>query len=160
MEADLSRYHQCDYRDRWRTDEHGRPRLTLRQIWVRVRHLPVDSAVMQTDPDWTAWRLEHHLLDEVRMMVQASIPTKDAGPKIKPHPDRPVSDRAAKRMSDPERVRRMNAALKRHAERERKRAAGLLPKGRGTRHRRADSSRTSATPPSASSPHSEGSTPH
>lgn len=56
MEADLSRYYGIDYRDRWRQDEIGRPRLTLRMIAVRVRHLPPDSAVVVAingEPGWT-----------------------------------------------------------------------------------------------------------
>lgn len=49
MEADLSRYHHLDLRDYWRGA------LTLRQIAVRVRHLPADSAVRFAlkAPDWS-----------------------------------------------------------------------------------------------------------
>jgi hypothetical protein len=49
VEADLSRYHHIDLRDYWRHT------LTLRQIAVRVRHLPADSAVrfVLKAPDWS-----------------------------------------------------------------------------------------------------------
>lgn len=122
MEADLSQYHQTDYTDRWRTDEHDRPRLTLRKIAVLVRHLPVDSAVVRTYEGWTAWRIEHALLDDIRMTVQASIPAKKA-PKIQTHPDRP---KAMKPPPTPAQVRARNAAKKRAAERRRKIAAGEI----------------------------------
>lgn len=45
VESDLNRFWQLDYRDRWRFDEHGRRRLTLRQIHTRISHLPADSAL-------------------------------------------------------------------------------------------------------------------
>ena len=44
VEADLSRYHHIDYRDRGRFGPDGRRLLTLRMILVRVRHLPPESA--------------------------------------------------------------------------------------------------------------------
>lgn len=57
MEADLQRFYGVDYRDRWRPDEHGRPRLTLRRLHVLVAHLPPDSAtaavVGDGEPGWS-----------------------------------------------------------------------------------------------------------
>ena len=44
MESDLSRYHNIDYRDRWRFEPDGMRRLTLRMIAVRIRDLPDDAA--------------------------------------------------------------------------------------------------------------------
>lgn len=38
MEADLQRYYQIDYRDRWRGD------LTLRRLMVLITHLPAESS--------------------------------------------------------------------------------------------------------------------
>lgn len=38
VEADLQRYYQIDYRDRWRAD------LTLRRLHVLVTHLPPESS--------------------------------------------------------------------------------------------------------------------
>ena len=45
VESDLNRFWQLDYRDRWRFDDDGRRKLTLRQIYARVSHLPADSAL-------------------------------------------------------------------------------------------------------------------
>lgn len=51
VEADLRRFYRVDYRDRWRAG------LTLRQIWVMLRRLPHDAALLvdaQTgDLPWT-----------------------------------------------------------------------------------------------------------
>jgi hypothetical protein len=58
VEADLSRYHQLDLRDLWRG------RLTLRQVFVRVRHLPPDSAV-STATGSEGWTLTDYLLADV-----------------------------------------------------------------------------------------------
>ena len=45
VESDLHRFWGIDYRDRWRFDDTGARRLTLRQISVRLNHLPADSAL-------------------------------------------------------------------------------------------------------------------
>lgn len=45
VESDLNRFWGLDYRDRWRFDDRGRRKLTLRQIYARVSHLPADSAL-------------------------------------------------------------------------------------------------------------------
>jgi hypothetical protein len=44
VESDLDRFWGIDYRDRWRFDG-DRRRLTLRQIFARISHLPSDSAL-------------------------------------------------------------------------------------------------------------------
>lgn len=64
MESDLSRYHGIDYRDRWRFDENGCRRLTIRMIGVRIVHgMPADSALNTKlrggEPHWT---LTDHLI--------------------------------------------------------------------------------------------------
>src|SRR5690606_27068527 len=68
VEADLQRFYGIDDRDRWRPDEHGRPRLTLRRLWVLISHLPPESTLAHIEraghPEWT---LEAHLLDTIRM---------------------------------------------------------------------------------------------
>ncbi|MBF6289320.1 hypothetical protein [Nocardia cyriacigeorgica] len=46
VEADLARHFGIRYTDRWRFDEQGQRRLTLREIWVRLRQLPDDSAIV------------------------------------------------------------------------------------------------------------------
>lgn len=58
MEADLSRYHQIDLRDLWRG------RLTLRQIAVRVRWLPADSACALT-LDGPGWSTTDYLMGDM-----------------------------------------------------------------------------------------------
>ncbi len=45
VESDLNRFWGLDYRDRWRFDADGFRRLTLRQIFARISHLPADSAL-------------------------------------------------------------------------------------------------------------------
>jgi len=45
VESDLNRFWNLDYRDRWRFDANGARRLTLRQIYARISHLPADSAL-------------------------------------------------------------------------------------------------------------------
>lgn len=44
VESDLNRFWGLDIRDRWRV-KHGRRKLTLRQIYARISHLPADSAL-------------------------------------------------------------------------------------------------------------------
>lgn len=66
IEADLSRFHHIDYRDRWRRDVDGVRRLTLRMIYVRVIHLPADSALSLHYSDGaSAWDLHAHLLADL-----------------------------------------------------------------------------------------------
>lgn len=114
MEADLSRFHNIDYRDRWRFDAQGRRRLTLRMIWVRVKHLPTDSAVAQVlRGDDVDWRVEHQLFDEMRMTLQAAHGVRDP----KPHPLRPKPGPAP---DSPNRRKRLAAARRRQAERKRR----------------------------------------
>lgn len=120
MEADLSRFHHIDYLDRWRFDERGQRRLTLRQIWVRIRYLPPESAVAALERNGELhWSLEAHLLDDLRM-VWTGTKEKPA----KPHPARP---QPSKRKSlDPKRRRKLADARKRAAERRRQIEAGEL----------------------------------
>lgn len=47
MEADLSRFHQRRFSDRWRFDEDGTRRLTLREIWVCIEDLPGTSRIVK-----------------------------------------------------------------------------------------------------------------
>ncbi|CAM3433183.1 hypothetical protein [Tsukamurella hominis] len=66
MESDLSRYHGIDYRDRWRFDENGCRRLTIRMIGVRITTLPADSALNKKFRDGaTPWTLTDHLLADL-----------------------------------------------------------------------------------------------
>lgn len=45
VESDLNRLWDLDYRDRFRFDNDGNRRLTLRQIGVRVTNLPMDASL-------------------------------------------------------------------------------------------------------------------
>lgn len=97
-----------DYRDRWRGG------LTLRRIWVLLRHLPADSPlVRELSPP--SWSITDHLLDDIRMVLTAS----DKNPP-KPHPARPLGER---RQLDPKRIA---AGLRRRAERQRAIEAGEI----------------------------------
>jgi len=119
VEADLSRFHGIDIRDRWRF-EHGRRVLTLRMIAVRVRHLPADSAVRTLERDGQpAWNLEHVLLAHV---WQAAAHSKTPHPALASAAKR--VDRA--RQTSPERRAAMANARQRAAERRRRIEAGEL----------------------------------
>lgn len=119
MEADLARFYGIDYRDRWRHDDNGRRRLTLRMIYVRLSHLPPESAVMTLERDSKpVWSVEAHLLDDVRMVLSSS----EKHP-ARPHPDRPVKRRAA---PSRERARKLAAARKRARARQRAKDTGEL----------------------------------
>lgn len=105
MEADLQRFYGIDYRDRWRGD------LTLRRIFVLVKHLPPESAVGYVARDGKPhWSLEAILLDTLRMALTG---TKER--PAKPHPLRPTGP--SRRQDSPERRRKLAAARRRARER-------------------------------------------
>ena len=110
VEADLARFYQIDYRDRWRFDADGRRRLTLRRIGVLVRHLPVDSstAMATGSPGWT---LTERLLADVFHATAGE-----------PHPGLPESATQV----DPSRAKAIRAAKARAAERKRAIEAGEI----------------------------------
>lgn len=110
VEADLSRYHQIDYRDRWRFDADGHRRLTLRMILVRVRHLPSDAATTLA-LGGSGWTQTNHLLADVFHAT--------AG---KPHPGLPKAIKG----SDPKRDKALRAARARARERQRAIDAGEI----------------------------------
>jgi hypothetical protein len=110
VEVDLSRYHQIDYRDRWRFDENGARKLTLRMIAVRVKHLPADSATAKATGG-TGWTLTDHLLADVFHATGGN-----------PHPWKPKQAKG----SDPERAKRVRAAKARARERQRAIDAGEI----------------------------------
>lgn len=111
VEADLSRYHHIDYRDRWRFDDQGRRRLTLRMIAARVRHLPPESATA-VSLGGAAWSTTDYLLSDLFHATAGA-----------PHPSRPKPGR---RVDSPERLKKKQAALRRRRERQRAIAAGEL----------------------------------
>jgi hypothetical protein len=110
VEVDLSRYHQIDYRDRWRFDSQGRRRLTLRMIAVRVKHLPADSATAIATGG-TGWTLTDHLLADVYHATARE-----------PHPWKPKQDKG----SDPAHAKAKQAAKARARERQRAIDAGEI----------------------------------
>lgn len=70
VEADLSAFHHIDYRDRWRTDTDGLRKLTLRMIYVRVKHLPSKSALsLHFSGGTSAWDLKAHILADIVLIL-------------------------------------------------------------------------------------------
>jgi hypothetical protein len=110
VEVDLSRYHQIDYRDRWRFDADGARKLTLRMIAVRVKHLPADSATAIATGG-TGWTLTDHLLADVFHATGGN-----------PHPWKPKQVKG----SDPAREKAKQAARARARERQRAIDAGEI----------------------------------
>jgi len=110
VESDLSRYHNIDYRDRWRFDPNGRRKLTLRMIAARVRHLPPDSATAIASGG-AGWTTGDYLLAHVFQAMSGE-----------PHPALPKTPRVA----DPVRARRLREARARARERQRAIDAGEI----------------------------------
>jgi len=110
VESDLSRYHNIDYRDRWRFDSEGRRRLTLRMIAVRVKHLPSDSATAIATGG-NGWTLADHLLADLYHATAHEI-----------HPWKPKQDKG----SDPAHEKAKRAARARVRERQRAIDAGEI----------------------------------
>lgn len=106
MEADLQRFYQIDYRDRWRG------RLSLRRINVLVQHLPPWSACgTLARGDKPYWSLQAHLLDDLRMTLVHT----DKHP-ARPHPLRPVPQ-LRRRKDTPQRRQKIAAARQLQRER-------------------------------------------
>ncbi|MFJ1581787.1 hypothetical protein ACIOC1_00420 [Streptomyces sp. NPDC088197] len=99
-------------RDYWRRDRGGRRLLTLRQIAVRVRHLPPASAVARA-LGGSGWSTTDYLLSDV---FHAHAGTA--------HPARPTPD--AEHAEAPDRRRARTAALARKRQREQDIAAGRI----------------------------------
>ncbi|WP_280265341.1 hypothetical protein [Nocardia wallacei] len=78
LESDLRRL-GVRYSDRWRFDEHGQRRLTLREIWVAIQWLPGDAALVVTaNENRPRWGYTEYLLADL-----FTVFTKQ------PHPWRP-----------------------------------------------------------------------
>lgn len=97
MEADLDRFYQRDLRDLWRGS------LTLRQIAVRLRHLPADSAIRRAldIPDWST--TDYLLSDVVHALTGQPHPLHPAI-KAKAHAEASALA-AAKRRAEARRAR-------------------------------------------------------
>ncbi|MGN7133380.1 hypothetical protein ACTHQY_08915 [Rhodococcoides corynebacterioides] len=69
-------------RDLWRTDDHG-PRLTLRQVWVYLVHLPRDSSLAIDDNGGQMpWSVAEHLAADL-WELQANKGRERGKPPIK-----------------------------------------------------------------------------
>lgn len=112
VEADLDRYYQRDYRDRWRFDDAGRRKLTLRMILVRIRHLPPDSAV-SIALGGAGWTVTDYLVSD---LFHAQVGKK--------HPGRPKD--VASKAPSPDRERKLAGARRRRAQRQRAIEAGEI----------------------------------
>jgi hypothetical protein len=127
VEADLQRFYGIDYRDRWHPDR--RRRLTLRRIAVLVlQHPPLDgNVVMALNGGEPLWRREHHLLDDIRVVIEAVLTDKKH--QAKPAPGRPTAEtaRRLRRDADPDRRKKIADARRRSRDRRRAREAGELP---------------------------------
>ena len=110
MEGDLRRYHGIRYSDRWRFDENGSRRLTLREIWVLMQDLPGDSRVVKHlnggRPRW----------DDETFLIADLIHVWTG----KPHPARPKPVGSASRLGS----ERRQEILKKRAVQKRKESRG------------------------------------
>lgn len=72
-------YHHLRLTDLWRFDSDGCRRLTLREVWVRLRRLPGDSSlVVHFNDGRPRWDDETYLLSDLIHVMSG-----------KPHPARP-----------------------------------------------------------------------
>ena len=92
-------------------------RLTLRMIYVRIRHgLPPESALaIHFNGGRWPWRLEHHLLADLYYVHRQEL----EGKKAKDHPGRPKPGKSSQ--ASPERARKMRDARRRAAAEEARR---------------------------------------
>ncbi|WP_328660360.1 hypothetical protein [Nocardia salmonicida] len=112
MEADLDRFYNRDIRDLWRFDRHGRRRLTLRMVYVRIIHLPAESALaIDATGGRVPWSLTDHLVADLWTLTARQGMGKKA-PRELDHPRRP---KGSPRPVTPERAARLQAAKRRRA---------------------------------------------
>lgn len=110
MEGDLRAVYGVRYSDRWRYDENGQRRLTLREIWVMLQDLPGDSRVVKKlnggRPRW----------DDDTFLIADLIHVWTG----KPHPARPKPVAGTSKLDSP---RRQEILQKRAARKRRERNA-------------------------------------
>lgn len=107
VEADLSRYHGCSLVD------FERGRLTLWQVWVRLQHLPLESATARAQGYGDGWEIQTYLVADIYAAL--------AG---KPHPADPRTARAER-----ERLKEKRRRVDELAEFERERRERLSASG-------------------------------
>ncbi|MGF7125010.1 hypothetical protein [Rhodococcus sp. BE178] len=100
VEADLDQFYRRDLRDLWRTDDEGRPLLTLRQVWVRLQNgLPRESALaIDANGGRMPWSITDHLLADLWALRANS--GKKRGAKPTDHPSRPKSAKKQAQVTD------------------------------------------------------------
>ena len=103
VEADLQRYYNIDYSDRWRFDSDGQRKLTLRRISVFIRYLPPDSAIAIATGG-SGWLLSDYLLAHIFQATTGQ-----------PHPALPKQAK----VEDPMKVKQIKSAKKRAEQRQR-----------------------------------------
>jgi hypothetical protein len=74
------------YSDRWRFDENGHRKLTLREIWVRIQYLPNDSAIVIEGNDGAPrWGdMEYLTADLFRGLTGSVHPARPKPRKVSP----------------------------------------------------------------------------
>jgi hypothetical protein len=117
VEADLQIHCGTDYRDRWGGG------LTLRRIAVLLRHLPPDSATHLALRGRMHWSVEAHLLDDLRMTVEA-IALAQAGEKTKRPKRHDARPKPPPPRHSPERARKLADARRRARDHRRKHGKG------------------------------------
>lgn len=111
VESDLGQFWNLDYRDRWRRDDVGRRRLTLRQIYARVSNLRPEMAL--------AVALQRRSPTDLLLMDLYEAVTRTR------HPSRPMS---AKQIAEREaQAAAEDKARRQYRERQARRTAELSP---------------------------------
>ncbi|SUA72655.1 Uncharacterised protein [Nocardia otitidiscaviarum] len=110
IERDLARIYGIRYSDRWRFDQDGTRRLTLREIWIRIQELPHDSSLVRaTNQGRARWSTTDYLLADLWQAWTG-----------KPHYARPKTEAqkqiTAKRRAAEQKVNRRFAARRRAIE--------------------------------------------
>lgn len=119
VESDLDRFWNRDYRDRWRFDDTGARKLTLRQIYCRISNSPADSALAISMGRRSPTEL---LLMDIYEPIAGRV-----------HPSRPLT---------PEQAAERHAKANAVAEYKARRAARGDRLGRGLENARANARRT------------------
>jgi hypothetical protein len=120
VEADLDSVYGRDLRDLWRFDAHGRRKLTLRMVYVRIAHgLPATSALaIDANGGRAPWTLTDHLLADIWSLDAKQVAGRKAP---KDHPGRPKPQRrnhiSPMREEKLRAARRRRVAIRAHRER-------------------------------------------
>ncbi|MEU1526353.1 hypothetical protein ABZ413_29570 [Nocardia rhamnosiphila] len=117
IERDLARVYGVRYSDRWRFDENGHRRLTLREIWVFIEDLPPDSSLVKAmNEGKPGWGLSDHLTADLWHALTG-----------KPHPLRPQAEQ--QKQANAKRARAMREVNARFAARNKRTMAASTKAG-------------------------------